>query len=211
MGTSESKRRPRFDARRRTACFALAIAVAGSLGCSAKAAPAPAAPPGTATGLTRYLPLEDGTVFSYETSTEPPTEPGLLILEVRRPRANVAELVVAGRARRLNLTDSAVAHASGGFLLREPLTVGTTWHGDFGRVRVTRVDVPITVRAGTFAGCIETIEEVTTREGQKRTTTAFCPGVGIAVRETEAEQGAMRQSERIALKNYGKKFDPAAQ
>ncbi len=210
MVTSDAKRLPRFDARRRTASVAFAFALAGGLSC----APAPAAPPSTApaaaTGLARYLPLEHDTVFSYETSTEPPTEPGLLILEVRRPRANVAELVVAGRARRLNVSESAVAHAAGGFLLREPLAVGTTWHGDFGRVRVTRVELAITVGAGTFAGCVETVEEVTTREGEKRTTTAFCPGVGIAVRETEAEQGGLRQSERIALKSYGKKFDAAA-
>jgi hypothetical protein len=202
------RRPPRFDARRRTASIALALAY--GFGCGSAPAPAITAAPTAATGLARYLPLEDGTVFSYETSTEPPTEPGLLILEVRRPRPNVAELVVAGRGRRLNVTESAVGHAAGGFLLREPLDVGSSWHGDFGRVRVTRVDFAVTVRAGTFAGCVETIEEVTTREGEKRTTTAFCPGVGIAMRETEAEQGGQRQSERIALKSYGKKFDAAA-
>jgi hypothetical protein len=198
----------RFDAWRGTAFVAFTLVI--NAGCSSAAAPATTAAPAAATGLARYLPLEDGTVFSYETSTEPPTEPGLLILEVRRPRSNVAELVVAGRGRRLNVTQSAVGHAAGGFLLREPLAVGSTWHGDFGRVRVTRIDFAVTVGAGTFAGCVETVEEVTTREGEKRTTTAFCPGVGIAVRETEAEQGGLRQSERIALKSYGKKFDPAA-
>jgi hypothetical protein len=196
----------RFDPWRQVALLAIAC----SASCSAAPAPASSGAPTAATGIARYLPLEDGTVFSYETSTEPPTEPGLLILEVRRPRPGTAELVVAGRARRLNVTTTAVAHAAGGFLLREPLTVDASWHGDFGRVRVTRVDLPVTVGAGAFTGCVETVEELTTREGQKRTTTAFCPGVGIALRETEAEQGATRQSERIALKSFGKKFDAAA-
>jgi len=189
----------------RVALFALA------LGCAA--APASSKAPNAAaaaTGLARYLPLEDGTVFAYETSTVPETERGLLVLEVRRPRPGVAELVVAGRARRLSVGEHEIAHASGGFLLREPLSVGAGWHGDFGHVHVTRVDIKVTVGAGTFTGCVETVEELATREGEKRTTTAFCPGVGIALRETEAEQGAEQQSERIALKSFGKKFDSAA-
>jgi hypothetical protein len=206
MVRSRARSGLRLDPRRQAALLALAC----SASCSTAPAPASSGTPAPATGIARYLPLEDGTVFSYDTSTEPPTEPGLLVLEVRRPRPDTAELVVAGRARRLNVTATAVAHAAGGFLLREPLTVDASWHGDFGRVHVTRVDLPVTVAAGTFAGCVETVEELTTREGQKRTTTAFCPGVGIALRETEAEQGATRQSERIALKSFGKKFDATA-
>ncbi len=179
-------------------------------GCAAAAnRPTGAALP-TASGLARYLPLEDGTVFAYETSTEPSGEHGLLILEVRRRTPGTAELVVAGRARGLTVTADAVAHAGGGFLLREPLSAGAEWHGDFGHVRVTRVEASVTVPAGTFAGCVETVEELTTREGEKRTTTSFCPGVGIALRETAVEQGGEQQSERIALKSFGKKFDARA-
>jgi hypothetical protein len=91
-----------------------------------------------------------------------------------------------------------------------PLVVGAEWHGDFGHVRVSRVDASITVAAGTFAGCVETVEELTTSEGTKRTTTAFCPGVGIALRETQVEQDGEQQSERIALKSFGKRFDAGA-
>lgn len=190
---------------------ALACAVlTGGVSCGSSAAKQADAPAPVARGIARYLPLEDGTVYAYETTTVPETERGLLILEVRRPRPDVAELVVAGRARRLRIAKDAVAHQTGGFLLREPLAVGAGWHGDFGHVRVTRVDLAVTVGAGRFTGCVETVEELTTREGEKRTTTAFCPGVGIALRETEAEQGGEAQSERIALKSYGKKFDPAA-
>ncbi|HTQ03720.1 MAG TPA: hypothetical protein VMI54_07675 [Polyangiaceae bacterium] len=179
-------------------------------GCAAPAQGPAAARPAELTGLARYLPLEDGTVFAYETSTEPASERGLLVLEVRRTTPGTAELVVAGRGRRLTLTTDAVAHAGGGFLLREPLAVGAEWHGDFGHVRVTRVGLSVSVPAGTFADCVETVEELATREGDKRTTTAFCPGVGIALRETSVEQGDERQSERIALKSFGKKFDAGA-
>jgi hypothetical protein len=176
------------------------------------AAPAPAASAASAAqGLARYLPLEDGTVASFDTSTEPDGERGLLVLEIRRPTPGTAELVVAGRGRRLSVSEHAVAHATGGFLLREPLAAGQEWHGDFGHVRLTRTGQSVTVGAGTFEDCVETVEELATREGQKRTTTLFCPGVGITVRETEAEQGPVHQSERMTLKSYGPKFGTAPQ
>jgi hypothetical protein len=158
-------------------------------------------------GVFRYMPLEDGTVFSYETSTQPSGEKGLLVLEIRRPRAESAELVVAGRARRLEVTESALAHVTGGFLLKEPLATGAEWKGDFGRVRVTNTERAVTVPAGEFVDCLETVEEATNAEGSKKTTTAYCPGIGIALRETEAEQEAEYAVERIALKSWGKRFN----
>lgn len=186
---------------------ALGAALLLSAGCAARQPAATAGTTAATTGIARYLPLEDATVFAYETSTLPASETGLLVLEVRRKTPDTADLVVAGRARRLTLSPSAIVHAGGGFLLREPLTPGAEWPGDFGHVRVTRIETSVTVPAGTFAGCVETVEELATRDGEKRTTTSFCPGVGIALRETEVEQGGEHQSERIALKSFGKKFD----
>lgn len=204
MGTERSPRAPAVG------CAGLAVVLL-AFGCAATppARPPPSAP-AAAAGLARYLPLEDGTVLSYDTVTEPGGERGLLVLEIRRPNAETAELVVAGRAQRLRVSASSVATYAGGILLREPIQAGAEWKGDFGHVRLTRTDRSLTVGAGTFNGCIETVEELTTREGEKRTTTVFCPGVGIAQRETEAEQGAERQSERITLKSYGPKFSPPA-
>ena len=187
------------------------LAVLVALGCASAPAPAAATAPSTAAaGLARYLPLEDGTVLSYDTVTEPGGERGLLVLEIRRPRPEAAELVVAGRAQRLRVEATVVSSYAGGILLREPLTTGAEWKGDFGHVRLTRTDRTLTTGAGTFQNCVETLESLATREGEKRTTTVFCPGVGIALRETEAEQGGEHQSERITLKSYGAKFDPAA-
>jgi hypothetical protein len=69
----------------------------------------------------------------------------------------------------------------------------------------------VTVPAGTYRDCVETVEEMESNEGRKRTTTAFCPGVGITVRETEVEQDAQHATERIELRSFGKRFaaDPA--
>jgi hypothetical protein len=180
----------------------LAVAAVLGLGCGA---PKPAETPAALApkvGVHRYLPLKDKTVFSYDTSMTG-GESGLLVLEVRRPRQDLAELVVAGRARRLTVNDHDIAHVTGGFLLREPLTLGATWKGDFGQVTVKNVDRNLTVPAGAFTGCLETLEEAVTTEGEKRTTTVYCPDIGIALRETEAEQDGQFATERIALKNYG--------
>ncbi|HEY3499681.1 MAG TPA: hypothetical protein VGK73_33550 [Polyangiaceae bacterium] len=185
---------------------ALVSALVFAIGCASGAPAAEPARTPKASGFAAYLPLEDATVFSYATTTEPAGERGLLVLEIRRPRAEVAELVVAGRVRRMNVTAQGIAHVTGGFLLRAPLAVGENWQGDFGHVRVTSIDRKVAVPAGRFEGCVETVEEMTTNAGTKRTTTAYCPGIGIALRETEAEQEGERAVERIALKSYGKRF-----
>ncbi|HEY3499699.1 MAG TPA: hypothetical protein VGK73_33640, partial [Polyangiaceae bacterium] len=91
-----------------------------AIGCASAAPPAERARTPKASGFAAFLPLEDATVFSYATTTEPAGERGLLVLEIRRPRADVAELVVAGRTRRMNVTTDTVAHVTGGLLLRSP-------------------------------------------------------------------------------------------
>jgi hypothetical protein len=186
------------------------LGVAVAAGCGKP--PPPSAPPPrlATTELNRFLPLEDATVYSYDTVTEPSGERGLLILEIRRPRPDMAELIVAGRTRRLTVNAHDIAHATGGYFLKEPLTVGATYKGDFGTVRITGVDKSITLPGGAYTGCLETTEEAVSADGEKRTVTLFCPGVGIAQRETEAEQEGMRATERISLKSFGKRFDPNA-
>jgi len=181
-----------------------ALSLAVACGSPPPAETKPKAPVGE--GVLHYLPLEDATVFSYDTRIEPDGVRGLLVLEVRRRRPELAELVVAGRAQRLNVSATAVELVTGGALLRAPLAEGASWRGDFGRVRITSVSRSVTVPAGSFRGCLETVEEMTSAEGTKRTTTAFCPGVGITVRETEVEQDAQHATERIELKSFGKRF-----
>ncbi len=188
---------------------AAAVAVL-ALGCASERAVAPAPAASVPSGVERYLPLPDATVYTYETRSEPSGERGLLILEVRRPRPDLAELVVAGRAQRLTINAHDVAYVTGGYLLREPLTRGAKWKGDFGTVELTNVERSVTLPAGAFSGCIETVEQALSSEGEKRTTTVFCPGVGIASRETEAEEQGLRASERIMLRSFGPRFDPAA-
>jgi hypothetical protein len=61
------------------------LVVVVAVGCGKPPPPAAPPPPVVTTELNRLLPLEDATVYSYDTVTEPSGERGLLILEIRRP------------------------------------------------------------------------------------------------------------------------------
>jgi hypothetical protein len=154
------------------------------------------------------LPLEDGTVFSYETEVYPSGERGLLVLEVRRRHPDAAELVVAGRSQRLNVRADALELVTGGFLLKEPLAIGAQFRGDFGDVEIKRVGATVRVPAGEFPDCIETVESAQAQTSSRITTTIYCARVGIVSRISEAETEEGQARESMKLRSFGKKFDP---
>lgn len=176
--------------------------------CGGASKPAPeAAAPALAGGVERWLPLKDRTVFAYDTVSEPSGEKGMLVLEIRRPGSSLAELVVAGHVQRVEVAATGIRHASGGYLLKEPLDVGAKFRGDFGEVEVTSLTREAKVPAGNFTGCLETVESVAQAAYSKRTTTVFCPGVGITLRRTEAESDEGSGAESMKLKSHGPKFE----
>lgn len=191
------------------------ISGAGLIACVACARPAapPAAvappPPEAAGEVARYLPLQDATVFAYDT-TSGGAQKGMLVLEVRRRRGNLAELTVAGRTRRVELDATGIRHATGGYLLKPPLALHAKFPGDFGMVEVTAVDKPVSVPAGSFVGCVETTEELASAEFNKRTVTVYCPDVGIVARRTEAESNEGNLSESMVLRSHGPRVDLSA-
>lgn len=153
------------------------------------------------------MPLQDATVFAYETESGITGQRGMLALEVRRPGPDRAELVVAGRVRRLLIDSTGIRHLTGGWLLKEPLQVGATWKGDFGQVRVTAVDRALSTPAGKFTGCVETLESASGAEFSKQIVTTFCPAVGIAARRTEVESDDGAGVESIRLRSHGPRVD----
>jgi hypothetical protein len=167
-----------------------------------KAQPAP-----TVSDVGRFLPLEDATVFAYETSSDLNGQKGLLVLEVRRPHPDRAELVVAGRAKRVEIDSSGIRLVTGGYLLKSPIALGARWQGDFGSVEVTALDKQVRVPAGSFSGCIETQETLSGTEFSKRTITTYCPHVGIVARHTEAESDQGAGTESLALRSVGPRVD----
>jgi len=155
----------------------------------------------------RYLPLENGTVFSYETYIEDTNEHGLAVFEIARPRPELAELSIAGQVRkRYYFEPGGVRSGQGGYLLKSPLSLDSQWTGDDGQVKVTGVDLNIAVPAGKFSGCIQTVERAALSGATRTTSTVFCPGVGITVLQIEAEQEGTSVLQRLRLKSFGRRF-----
>jgi hypothetical protein len=181
--------------------------------CSATACggTAGSAPPKTAIPLDplapeRYLPLVDDTVFAYETSSEATGERGVLMMAVKRPRPDRAEVSIGGKNQRLDLGKDGIRHTSGGYLLKPPLAVGAQFRGQFGEVRITTLDRQVEVPAGKFKGCLETVEE-TRAPTAKRATTVFCPEVGIVMLVAEGTSEGEYTVERAVLRSHGPRID----
>jgi hypothetical protein len=160
---------------------------------------------GPVTDAQRLFPLDHNTVFSYETETTDSGK-GVLVIEVSRPRATMAELRVAGRVSRLYVTAEGIQYPAGGFLLKSPVNDSGEWQGDFGTVSVTRVGQVVEVPAGKFTNCIETIEETDTPAFSKKTTSVYCPVIGMVTRLMEGEAGGVHINEKLTLKSFGPRF-----
>ncbi len=166
-----------------------------------------ASPSAAITEVTRYLPLENNTVFSYETYIEDTNERGLAVFEIARPRPELAELSIAGQVRkRYYFEPGGVRSSQGGYLLKSPLSLNCQWTGDDGQVKVTGVNQTVDVPAGKFSGCIQTVEQAKLPGATRTTTTVFCPGVGITLLQIEAEQEGTSVLQRLSLKSFGRRF-----
>jgi hypothetical protein len=95
-----------------------------------------------------------------------------------------------------------VVHATGGFLLRTPLEEGAEYKGQFGQVRIVSVSRSITTPAGSFAGCVETVEEASLPT-PKRATSIFCPKVGLVALDIEGALEGEAASVATRLRSFG--------
>jgi len=183
------------------------VAVCGLLftACAGKATTAAAKSSGAAGELytSELLPLEDNTVLEFDTSVEGTAEKGRLVMQVRRPHGNRIELNVAGKIRRLEATPEGVSIATGGWLLKQPFTVGATYQGLSGRVTVVGINRDLNVPAGHFTRCVETEEATSTAT----TRTTFCPGVGIAKLVIDGQLNNESRREIAELRFHGPRID----
>jgi hypothetical protein len=159
--------------------------------------------------VSRYLPLKSDTVFAYDTMSEATGETGVLVVQITRPRPDMAELTVGGRAQRLDIGSDGIRHATGGYLLKAPLSLGARYKGQFGEVSITALDRAVQVPAGNFVGCIETVEEAKTPVAKKVTTT-FCPDVGMVLLVAEGMVEGAYAAERASLRSFGPRVDLSA-
>jgi hypothetical protein len=147
------------------------------------------------------MPAVDGYVYEYDVETDA-GETGRMMVQVTRPRPDMAELNVAGKVQRLELSKDAVRHATGGYLLKGPVQAGAEWKGQFGKVRVASVTRSIQVPAGSFSNCIETIEE-SLGPSPKRATSVFCPDVGMVSLHIEGALDGEAVSVGTTLRSFG--------
>lgn len=187
--------------------FALAATfVAFTVSCASSTPPPQddakkALPPPT---LAEVLPLVDRTVSSFRTRTDAGDE-GVLMLEIYRPRPDLAELEIAGRIQRLVVHEDAVLHATGGQLLGTPLEAGRTFRGAFGTVRIVDVNAEVVVPMGKIPRCVLTIEE--SIQPPKRVETAYCAGIGLTKMIVEASGDAEVLRLETELVSHGPRVD----
>jgi hypothetical protein len=144
-----------------------------------------------------YFPLEEGRIYNYVTSEN--GETGMLVAKVHRTDASHGELRLSNATKRFVYSPGTVAYDNGLVLLKAPLDVGATWPGEHGgTTRVASVDAAPKVAAGSYTGCVQTVEEGGRPPGSKFVTT-YCPGVGMVLLEVQAAGGEARAE----LRSYG--------
>lgn len=162
----------------------------------------PVAPSGPAKGpsvssVDHYFPLEEGRIYQYVTSEN--GETGMLVAKVHRTDASHGELRLSNATKRFVYTLEGVAYDGGAFILKAPLDVGASWPGEHGgTTRVATTDAAPKVAAGSYGGCVQTIEEGGRVKGAKYEAT-YCPGVGMVLLEAVAPGNQARAE----LKSYG--------
>jgi hypothetical protein len=129
------------------------------------------------------------------------------MVRVTRESANAGALQLPGGPKRFEYAPDGVRLlADGGgpvYVLKEPFKVGNSWAGEHGgTVEIAAMDVSADVPAGSYTGCIKTLER---RAGDRplEIATTFCPEVGIVLLEAVSGGGF----ERNTLKSYGAPLD----
>ena len=161
--------------------------------------PPPAIPKALPTGSAeRFFPLEEGNLYNYATAEG--EDSGMLVAKVKRSDATHGELRLSNRSDRFVYSPQGVAYdVTGIFVLKEPLEVGTTWPGEHGgTTRIEAIDASVKVIAGSYAGCVRTVEEGGRIQGARYAST-FCAGIGMVLVEITAPAGKAR----IELRSYG--------
>lgn len=158
---------------------------------------APSASSGLA--IERYFPIVHDHLWTYDTTNDDGTRSSFIV-RARRMRAAEGELQTPRGTKRFSYLPDGIGIAdTATFVLKLPLTVGTTWRGEHGGIsRIETVGTEITIAAGRFTDCLVAIEQ---RGGDAPATygTTFCPDVGIVLLDVE---GGM-QHERAELRSYG--------
>lgn len=155
------------------------------------------------------MPLKDDTVYAYDT-VDDRGQTGLLVMQVSRPRAGRVDLKVGSTVERLEIVSGGIRRLAGGWVLKAPLEKGAEWLEGRKRIRVTAIDKQVEVQAGSFVGCIETVEESGSAAAGKKVTSTYCPDVGMVIMDVVAAGEGDIQSLRAELRSFGPRVDLGA-
>ena len=159
--------------------------------------PAPVAAPAAATAAERFFPLEEGKIYSYATRENEDT--GMLVAKVHRSDATHGELRLSNATKRFAILPDGITYVGGAYVLKTPLDAGASWPGEHGgTTTIASTDVALQVPAGSYAGCLQTVEERGRVAGARYETT-YCPGIGMVLLVVTAPIG----NARAELKSYG--------
>jgi hypothetical protein len=203
--------------RRRSPFVRSLVSLAASPAClalaSCAATPPPSAPAPLASSVenpvSKFFPAVDGTVHAYETKDVLTGATGVLMMRTQVTGARTIE-VKSSKVQRLRYDDKGLLREPQGYyLLRAPLAVGQSWPaGPNVSVAIVKIDAEITVPAGTYRGCVETVDR---RVGAVSGTikSVYCPDVGLVLLESEGQgQGPGQEvHERVELKSFDKELD----
>ncbi len=126
----------------------------------------------------------------------------------RLPGATFALISTQGSHALEIRPDGIIRSETSAYVLKAPFTTGAEWPGEAGSVvRIGAVDRTVEVPAGTFVGCIETIEEIRAVSGplpSRRVTTTYCPDVGVTLLHAEVWRAGHHMGEHATLRSFGK-------
>jgi hypothetical protein len=167
----------------------------------------------TATGPTapacavgRFLPVLEDRIWVYDVEGDDPSSKGMFTTRMRRLGPTQAELRTGSQGRVLEYRpDGIVQPLAQTYVLKAPLSLGARWPGASGsEVLVAATDRTVQTAAGLFTGCVETVESAS-GEGARKTTTVYCPDVGIV--ELRVETRDRSRFERARLRSFGAPVD----
>ena len=159
---------------------------------------------GETSGVDRFMPLYDGLVYQYDTTTSR-GEKGAMSIQVMHTRRGIVDVQFGGRLEHLRVDGKGIRFVDGGFLLKPPLSDSSSWEGRFGIVKVTSLDQEVTVPAGKFTGCASTLEKGSGIRAAWHVTSTFCPEVGLVTIDLQREEGTR---ELAVLRSFGPRVDP---
>jgi hypothetical protein len=179
----------------------VAFAFTFLVGCGSEdAKPSPKPPSSTranASSVEPFFPLDEGKIYHYVTRDGPDT--GMLVAKVHRTDEAHGELRLSNATKRFMFAPDGVAFDGGPYILKAPAEVGNSWPGEHGgTTKITSTDASVSVPAGQYASCLQTVEEGGRPAGSRYETT-YCPGVGMVLLVVSAAGSEARAE----LKSYG--------